>query len=143
MNGKRCIIKKQTKTKANQMAHASPLKLIISQNSLTSGTQKDMLELRKLCKPCCFNKLKWIKVHKPKSTRTAKNNTYAKIIKTQTPIFFTRKDARAKRVYQWALQQKAYFETQAIVADINWPRMTQSLFQNHAMEWCMAQKDVR
>jgi hypothetical protein len=45
MNGKRCVIKKQTKAKANQMAHPTPLKLIISQNSLTLGTQKDMLEL--------------------------------------------------------------------------------------------------
>jgi hypothetical protein len=46
MNGKRCVIKKQTKAKANQMAHAAtPLRLIISQNSLTLGTQKDMLEL--------------------------------------------------------------------------------------------------
>jgi hypothetical protein len=44
MNGKRWIIKKQTKAKANQMAYASPLKLIISQNSLTSWTQKDMLD---------------------------------------------------------------------------------------------------
>jgi len=49
----------------------------------------------------------------------------------------------AKRVCKWALQQKAYFETQAIVTNINWPRMTQSLFQNHAMEWCMAQKDIK
>ncbi len=88
MNGKRCVIKKQTKAKANQMAHAAtPLRLIISQNSLTLGTQKDMLELWKLCKPCCFNKLKWIKANKPKSTRTVKNNTYAKIIKTQIPFF--------------------------------------------------------
>jgi hypothetical protein len=69
------------------MAHATPLKLIIFQNSLTLGTQKNMLELWKLCKPCCFNKVKWIKENKPKSTRKTKNNTYAKIIKTQTPIF--------------------------------------------------------
>jgi hypothetical protein len=45
VNGKRFVIKKQTKAKANQMAHATPLKLIIFQNSLTLGTQKNMLEL--------------------------------------------------------------------------------------------------
>ncbi len=44
MNGKRSVVKKQTKTKANQMAHATPYELIISQNSLTLGTQHDMLE---------------------------------------------------------------------------------------------------
>jgi hypothetical protein len=44
MNGKRCVVKKQTKAKANQMAHATPFKLIISQNSLTFGTHQDMLE---------------------------------------------------------------------------------------------------
>ncbi len=42
-----------------------------------------------------------------------------KAMKTQTPKSFMRKDTKAKRVKQWALQVEAYFESQTINMNVD------------------------
>jgi hypothetical protein len=46
-----------------------------------------------------------------------------KAIKTQMLDPFTRNDAKAKRMRLWALQVKAYFESQSINIDVDWLRL--------------------
>jgi hypothetical protein len=53
------------------------------------------------------------------------------------------KDMEAKRVRQWGLQVKAYFESRTINIDVNHFILTQFLLRDHALEWWMIQNDAK
>lgn len=55
-----------------------------------------------------------IKENEPKSMWATKSDVVTKTIKIQTLEPFTRKDMISKKVIWWALEVKAYFETQMI-----------------------------
>jgi hypothetical protein len=71
-------------------------------------------------------------VQKEKGARS--NEKVAKAMKTQTLNPFTRKDTKAKKVKQWALQVEAYFESQAINTNVDRLKLVQSLLRDHALE---------
>jgi len=58
-----------------------------------------------------------------KEKRARPNEEAMKAIKTQMLDPFTRNDAKAKRMRLWALQVKAYFESQSINIDVDWLRL--------------------
>jgi len=79
------------------------------------------------------------KANEPKLMKVAKNNVTMKAMKTQTPKPFM----ESKRVREWVLHEvEAYFETQVIITNANWLKMTQPLFWGHALKWWTMQKDV-
>jgi hypothetical protein len=48
---------------------------------------------------------------------------------------FLSKDVKEKWVQQWFLQVDAYFETHAIITNVNSLWMVQYLFWEHVIEW--------